>query len=275
MEKLGEWNSMAFETLSGILKDIASALPNILGAIIVLIIGWIISKIIRAILKKVLRLAKIDKVSEKINEAKLFGDSKIKFNIEKIVLGFVKWVLLLVFIIVAADIMKMTVISEEIANLLRYLPILLSAMVIFMVGLFAAKFVKKALISIFDSMGFGGSKLVSSIVFYIIVIFVTITSLNQAGIDTTLITNNFTLILGAFLAAFAIAFGLGSRDVVSNLLNTFYARKNYAIGDVITINDTKGSIVAIDNLFVTLKTDSGKLVIPIKEITENRVEIDA
>ncbi len=274
MEKISEWKNLAFDTLSSILKDIASALPNILGALIVLLFGWIISKIIRAILKKILRFSNINKVSDKVNEAKLFGDSKIKFNIEKIVLGFVKWVLILVFIIIAADIMKMPVISAEIANLLRYLPILLSAMVIFMIGLFAAKFIKKALIGVFDSMGFSGSKLVSSIVFYIIVIFVTITSLNQAGIDTTLITNNFTLILGAFLAAFALAFGLGSRDVVTNLLNTFYARKTYAIGDTISFGEIKGSIVAIDSLFVTLKTEKGKLVVPIKEIVESRVEMD-
>jgi len=274
MEKLGEWKNMAFDTLSTILRDIASALPNILGAIIVLIFGWIISKIIRAILKKVLRLANISKVSDKINEANLFGESKVKINIEKIILGFVKWVLVLVFIIVAADIMKLSVISAEIANLLRYLPVLLSAMVIFMVGLFAAKMIKKALIGIFESMGFSGSKLVSGIVFYIIVIFVTITALNQARIDTTIITNNFTLILGAFLAAFAVAFGLGSRTIVASLLQTFYARKNYAIGDVIKVNEIRGTIEAIDNLFVTLKTETGTLIVPIKELVENRVELE-
>jgi len=273
MEKMGEWKNMAFETVSNILRDIASALPNILGAIIVLVFGWIISKIIRAILKKVMRVAQVGKISDKINEARLFGDSKIKINIEKIVLSFVKWVLILVFIIVAADIMKLTVISAEIANLLRYFPVLLSAIIIFMVGLFAAKLVKNALVSIFESMGFSGSKLVSSIVFSIILIFVTITALNQARIDTTIITNNFTLILGAFLAAFALAFGLGSRDIVGSLLQNFYARKTFAVGDTIKVKQVEGTIEAIDNLFVTLKTTDGRLHIPIKEIIDNRVEL--
>jgi small-conductance mechanosensitive channel len=254
--------------------DIASAFPKIVGAIVVLLIGWIISKIIRFILKKVLRVAKVSKLSDKINDAKLFGESEIKINIEKILLSFVKWLLLLVFIIVAADIAELTVISTEIANLLRYLPILLSAMVIFMVGLFAAKLIKNMLVSVFESMGFGGSKLVSGIVFYILLIFVTITALNQAGIDTTIITSNFTLILGSFLLAFSIAFGLGSRDVVSNLLKTFYARKSYAIGDKIKFSDVEGTIESIDSLFVTIKTINGKLVVPIKEVVESRVEID-
>jgi len=266
------------EALSGSLKsiftDIASAFPKIIGALVILLFGWIISKIVQVILKKVFKIIKVEKISDKINEAKLFGESDIKINIAKILLGFVKGILLLVFIIAAADFMGMTIISTEIANLLRYLPILLSAMIIFMIGMYAAKLIKKALEHVFDTMGFGGSKIVSNIVFYILVIFITITALNQAGIDTTIITSNFTLILGAFLLAFAIGFGLGSREVVGKLLKTFYARKNYTVGDKIKFNGIEGTVENIDSIFVTLRTRTGKLVIPINEIVENRVEIE-
>ncbi|NJB70734.1 small-conductance mechanosensitive channel [Saonia flava] len=273
METVNEWKNLTFETLSSILKDIASALPGILGAIIILIFGWIVNKIVKFVLKKIFKLIKIDRVSEKINEAKLFGDSNIKIEISKILLGFVKLLLWLVFIIVAADIMHLQVISNEIANLLRYLPVLLTAVIIFMGGMYVAKLIKKALVSVFESVGFGGSKIVGNVVFYIIGIFVTITALNQAGIDTTIITSNFTIILGAFLFAIALGFGLGSRDIISDLLRTFYTRKNYAIGDKIELNDLKGTIEAIDNACLTLKTKDGKIVVPIKEISENRVKI--
>ncbi|MUH36337.1 hypothetical protein D9O36_10840 [Zobellia amurskyensis] len=274
MEKVSEWKDLTFNTLSTIVSDIASALPNILGAIVILLIGGAISKIVRFVLKKVFKVAQVGKLSDKINDARLFGDSNVKIDIEKVLLQFVKWILLLVFIIVAADIVELTIISQEIANLLRYLPILLSAMVIFMIGLYAANLIKSALKSVFDSMGFGGGKLVSSIVFYIIVIFVTITSLNQAGIDTSMFTSNFTLILGAFLLAFALGLGLGSRNVVESLLKTFYARKNYAAGDKVKFADIEGTIEAIDNISVTLNTKEGKLIVPIKEIVENRVKLE-
>lgn len=273
METINQWKNLTFDTLSNIIKDIASALPGLFGAFVVLIFGWLFIKITRFILKKVFRLAKFDSLSEKINEAKLFGDSKLRIDISEILLGFVKWLLWLVFIIVAADVMQLNVISEEIANLLRYLPILLSAMVIFMIGLYAARLIKKALTSVFDSMGVSGSKIISSIVFYIIAIFVTITALNQARIDTSIITNNITMILGAFLLAAALGFGLGSREVIRDVLRTFYTRKNYTVGDTISIGETKGTIESIDNISMTLNTSEGKLVIPIKELVENRVQI--
>ena len=273
METVNQWKDLTFETLSSILKDIAASLPGILGAFIVLIFGWIIIKIVRFILKKIFKIISIDRLSDKINEAQLFGDSDIKIEISTILLGFVKLLLWLVFIIVAADVMHLQVISEEIANLLRYLPVLLTAVVIFMGGIYAAKLIKQALVSVFQSVGFSGSKVVGNVVFYIIGVFVTITALNQAGIDTTIITSNFTIILGAFLFAIALGFGLGSREIIADLLRTFYTRKNYTVGDKIELKDIKGTIEAIDNACVTLKTKEGKMVIPIKEITESRVKI--
>ncbi len=273
METISEWKNLTSETLSSILKEIGAALPGILGAIVALIFGWIFTKIVLYVLNKILKIVKIDRLSDKINEAKLFGDSNVKIQISKILLGFVKGLMVLVFIIIVADIMHLEVISNEIANLLRYLPVLLTALVIFMGGMYVAKVVKKTLVRVFESFGMGGSKIVSNVVFYIIAFFMSITALNHAGIDTTIITNNFTIILGAFLFAVALGFGLGSRDVISDLLRTFYARRNYAVGDKIEINGLKGTIESIDNTFLTLKTKEGKMVIPIKEITENRIKI--
>lgn len=271
METIGR---IATDSLRTIILDIASALPGIIGAIIVLILAWLIIKITAYMLKKLMRLARADRISDRVNDAKLFGqDSKIKVDIIKVVLGFVKGLLWLTFIIVAADVMGLTVISEEIANLLRYLPVLLSALVIFMIGMFAAKLIKKALIGVFDSMGIGGSKIVSNIIYYIIIVFVLVTALNQAGIDTAIITSNITLIIGALLLAFAIGLGLGSREVVADLLRTFYARKTFSVGDVIKTKKVEGTVEAIDGIFVTIKTETGKLVLPIREIVENRIEI--
>ncbi|MGI9546149.1 MAG: mechanosensitive ion channel family protein [Flavobacteriaceae bacterium] len=271
METIGK---IATDSLRTIILDIASALPGIIGAIIVLLLAWLIIKITAYILRKLMRLARADRLSDRVNDAQLFGeDSKIKVDIVKIILGFVKGVLWLTFIIVAADVMGLKVISEEIANLLRYLPVLLSALVIFMIGMFAAKLIRKALIGLFDSMGIGGSKIVSSIVYYIIIIFVLVTSLNQAGIDTAIITSNFTLIIGAFLLAFAIGLGLGSKDVVADLLRTFYARKTFTIGDAIKTKKIEGTVEAIDGIFMTVKTKKGKLVLPIRDVVENKTEV--
>ena len=273
METINEWTDLTVESLKTMGTDIASTLPNIVGAIVVLILGWLITKIVAFLLNKVLRLAKIDRLTDKINESDLFGKTDIKFKVSKVIVSFVKWMLFLVFLIVAADVMNWQIVSTEIGNLVRYLPRLFSAMALFLIGLYIATFIKKAISGLFESFEFSGAKIISSLVFYVIVVFITITALNQAGVDTTIITTNVTLILGALLLAVAIGLGLGSKEVIRDLLRTFYSRKNYVVGDRIRIKGIEGTVEAIDNISMTLKTTDGKTIIPIKEVVENKVDI--
>ncbi|UWX54134.1 mechanosensitive ion channel [Maribacter litopenaei] len=273
METLNEWKNLTVQSLSAMGENIGGTLPKIVGALVIIIIGWLITKIILVVPGKLLKVSKVDRLTEKINEADLFGESDITVDVSKVILGFVKWLMYLVFLIVAADILNWTIISTEIGNLLRYLPKLFSAIALFMIGIYVATYIKKAVKGLFESFELSGSKIISTIVFYLITIFIGITALNQAGVDTTIITSNITLIVGAFLLALAIGFGLGSKEVISALLKAFYARKKYVAGDKIKLNDIEGVIESIDNICVTVKTNQGKVIVPIHEIVENRVII--
>ena len=270
MEK---YQKVLSDSLSDMLTNVVQLLPQLIIGILGLIVAWIVIKIILFVVKRVLKAAKIDKLSKKITDAKLFGDKEIKVDLLKIVLGAVKVLLILMFTIIIAEVIGLTAISEGIISILSYLPTLLSAIFIFAGGLFLANIVKKGTLALFTSMGIGGSKAISSVLFFLIVFFISITALNQAGIDTEIITSNFTMILGAFLFAIALGFGLGSREVFSDVLKMFYTRKNFAVGDKIAIGDIEGTIDAIDNISMTLKTKKSKIVIPIKDLVSQHVEI--
>lgn len=274
METISKWKDLTFDSLTQMGKNVADVIPNIIGAILVLILGWLITKIVIIILKRILKLTKVDRLTKLINEKDIFGTTDIKFNVSGVILGFVKWILLLVFLIVASDIMDWRIVSLEIGNLLRYLPKLFSAIALLMIGLYIANFLKKAILGLFESFDLAGSKLVSNLVFYVIAVIIVITALNQAGIDTNVITNNVTIILAAFLAAIAIGFGLGSKEIVGDLLRSFYTRKNYEVGQKIHLNNVTGTIESIDNITMTLKTAKGKTVVPIRDITQNQIDIE-
>lgn len=273
METINNWKAIASESLSTIGREIATAFPKIFGAIIILIIGWLTIKIVIFLLKKVLKITKIDALNEKINDMEITGKSDFKIDLSKIVLGFAKWFLILVFLILTADILNFQIISQEIGNLLNYLPRFFSALVLLMVGFYIGSLVKKTVKKLFESFELGGSNLVSNLLFYIIVIFMSITALNQAGVDTTIITNNITMILGAFLLAFALGVGLGTREIIADIMRSFYTRKTYAVGDRIVIGDDEGTIKAIENNSLILETRAGEFVIPIKDVVSQKVQI--
>ena len=274
METVNQWKDIIYNTFRDMGTKMAEVLPNLIGAILVLLLGWIITKITIYILKRVFKLAKVDNLTDKLKESEVFGKVQVNFKISNVILGFIKFIMFLVFLTVSFEILNWKIVSEEIGNLLRYIPKLFSAIALFMVGLYIANFIKKAIAGFFSSFDLVGAKAISHLIYYLIAIIITITALNQAGIDTTIITNNRTLVLGSFLLAFAIAFGFGSKDVIQSLLFSFYSKRNFEIGQHIKVDDIKGQIESIDNICITLKTVKGKVVIPIKELVDKKVEIE-
>ncbi|NJX14236.1 mechanosensitive ion channel family protein [Tamlana crocina] len=273
MDKITAWNDSVKASLSAMTAEVAKVIPNLLGAIAIIIIGWLLTKLLVGIVRKALKFAKADKLDDKINEIEIFDGKKLNFDVIKITTKFVKWIMYIMILIVVTDILNLTMVSAEIQDFLGYLPKLFSALIIFTIGLLLANFVKKAIKSFFESMDLSGSKFISQIVFFLLLLFVSITALNQAGVDTEIITSNVTMILAAFLLAFALAFGFGAQRIVADLLKTFYARKTYEIGQEIEFGQIKGKVESINNISVTLKTKEGKLIVPIKDIVESQVSV--
>ena len=262
-----------FTFVQDLWSQFLGVIPKILMAIGFVLLALIILKVVNYILKKLLKLSNIDSLTTKLNEAELFGKNDYDIIPSKILLKFVKYLIILIFIIIASESLGLTMVSEGIASFIGYLPILISALLIFVVGVYLASLIKKAVQDTLKSLEVNGSNLVGNIVFYAIVVVVSITALNQAGIDTEIITSNLTLILGSVLISFTIAFGLGARDVITRLLFGFYSRKNFEVGQHIKTKKIEGTIQQIDNICITIKTDSGLVVLPIKIFVDQKVEI--
>jgi hypothetical protein len=273
MKAIIQLNDMNFTFVQNLWNDFLNVLPKILLAIVLIIVAWIVLKLVNSILKKILSITKIDNLTTKLNEAELFGKNDYNVVPSKIILKFVKYLLILIFVVIASEMLGLNMISEGIGNFIAYLPILISALLIFVVGVYVASLVKNAIVSTFKSLELSGSNLVGNIAFYLIVVFVSITALNQAGINTEIITNNLTLILGSILVSFTIAFGLGARDVVLRLLFGFYSRRNFEVGQKIKTKNIEGVIQQIDNICITIKTKDATVVLPIKKFVDQKVEI--
>lgn len=273
MDKVTDYKDRAMDSISTMWPEISGIILKVLGALVVLVVGWLITKLIIRLLKKGLKLAKANKLDDKLNQIEIVEGKQLNFDTIKIVSTFVKWVLYIILLIILSDLMNLHIISEQISAFLGYLPKLFVALVIFTLGLLFANFVKKGLQSFFESMDLSGAKIISQIVFFLLLIFISITALNQAGVNTDIITQNLTMILGAFLIAFCIAFGLGARDVVTDLLRTFYTRKTFEIGQKIEFQDKVYEVDSISNISVVLKNDNEKLIVPIKDIVESQIKV--
>ena len=264
-------DQLDFSFFKNIWQSIIAAMPKILAVIVLFVVGWLVMKIVSAILKKALRAANADKLGDKFKEVDLFRN--VNFNVTDIVVKTVKWIIILFLIISAAEILNLQMVSEGVSAVIAYLPKLFSAIAIFLIGVLLANIVKNGISATFKALDITGGNVIGNIVFYAITIIIGITALNQAEIDTQIITNNLTIIFGAFLLAFTVAFGLGSREIVQRLLFGFYSRKNLEVGQKIRIENVEGIIDSIDNIYLILKNEDGKFIYPIKEVNDKIIQV--
>lgn len=259
--------------LENLYHDFLMILPNVLFGIGFIIAAIFTYKVVLWSFRKILKVSRIENLNQIINKHELLLGATFKVDVSNIILGVVKFILILIIMIVGADFLNLTIVSVQIGKLLEYLPQLFTGCLIFLVGVYFASKAKKLIYNLIKSLDSGGASTISLVVFYLIVVFVSITALNQVGIETEIISKNISYFIGAALVAITVAVGLGSRDIVYRLILGYYTKKNLEIGMRIQLNGTVGVIETIDNIAMMLQTENGKILVPIKKVNNSSVII--
>lgn len=251
---------------------IINGLPGIISGLIILLIGWLISKVLRGVVKGIAQRSGLDGAMERSGFSKVLGKVGIA-KISAFLGGLVYAFALLIFIVAAAEAMHLTGVTNAINRLFAYMPTFLTAVAIFLVGLWGAELVKKAVATMMDSVGLSGGKVLASVLFGIIVLFTSITALNMAGVDTTLITSNIIVVMGGILIAFCIAYGFAARDILTNILSSYYGKDRYKPGMRVRIGADEGTIEKIDSISIAIRTTDRLVLLPTKQLITERIEV--
>lgn len=274
MNEISNWSDLFMNSMYSFGQKAMDTLPSIFGVICIFLVGWIIAKVVSFVITKVLKIAKFDVLAEKVKITEYLEKAKSTKTPSEIVGVCIYYLLMLLVLITACDTMGLEIVSEQISKLVTYLPKLFVAIVLFVIGVYVAGIVRDIISGATSSLGIGTGKIISSTVFYLLVIMVLLTSLNQAGIDTTIITSNVLLILAAILASASISYGIASRDVLRNILAGFFSKGVYTKGMKIEVDGTIGVVLEISNIGVYLKEESGDItIIPTSVLINNKVRI--
>ena len=274
MNEITNWSQVFFNSFQSFGQKLLGAIPGILGAILIIFLGWFFAKLVSRGVSRLLKLVKFDVLADKIKASDFLKKANVDRSPSEVIGAFIYWILMLLVIISASDALGWTAVSAEVSKLLSLLPNVLVGIIFFVIGFYIASFVRDFIRGAASSLNIGTGKMISGFVFYLLLILITLTALNQAGVDTSIITNNLMLILGAILAAAAISYGFASRDLLSNILAGFFSRHTFSIGQVIEIDGVKGKIIETTNISVTLQIgENEKVVIPSHQLITNKVKI--
>ncbi|MCB0599333.1 MAG: mechanosensitive ion channel [Lewinellaceae bacterium] len=259
--------------LQDLLVGFASVIPNLIGALAILIIGLIVSKIAARFVRRILVTIGADKLAERLNEIEIVYKSNIQVVPSMLLSKVIYYFLLFIFVVAATEILNMPVISQLMGQILNYIPVLISAMAVFVIGLLISDFLKNMVKTACESLGIPAAGLISSVVFYFLFLNIAMIALSQARIDTEFIQDNLSIILAGVVLAFAIGYGFASRNIVANFLASFYNKGKINVGDTIGIEGVKGKVIRMDNSSIVLEVESREVLIPLSKIASEKIDV--
>lgn len=262
--------AMAF---GDIVRGFLVALPALFAAIIIIIIGWIVAVVIAKGLARLLRSLHFNDLSKRAGLDQFLERAQIFMDPSSALAVLVKWFIILVFLVAAANTLGWPQVSQFLNQILAYLPNVAVAVIIFIVGLALAGFIRDIVRGTVISAGTseGNADLIAGGVYWLFVIITAMTGLNQLGIAITLSETLYTAIFGSLAAIMALAFGLGGRALAGDLLAGWVLSARLEPGAEVTIGEDTGKVVEVGPTLTVIETEQGKVLLPNSVVAQSRI----
>lgn len=252
------------QLLASFKTRVVAAVPHLVFCLFVVVGGLIVAFLLRAGIRRLVR--GLSRVIPARGGRTLDADDLNSAADWISGLGF--WIVLLFFLTIATEILGLTVLTTWLGGLTTYLPRVLAAVLIGFVGFFVARAGRDIVVRTSSSAGFVYSDALGKATQSTILLVTLIVAIRQLGIEIQFLTASLLILLSSLLAGGALAFGLGAKPIMSNILSSYYLQKAYRIGQQIRIGSAEGKIVQITPTSVILETEEGRLMIPAKKFSD-------
>lgn len=268
------WIETFRESLEGSIALVTAFVPKLVVAMLLLLAGYLLARLVGAGTAALLKLVGFNRLLAKTPLQTLFsGTSSTKSSAD--VLGvLVFWAVFLLFGISATDTLGLSAVSAALTDLAFYIPKVGIAVLILVLGMLAASYLKELIGFACASAGVPQGTIVAQTFYVAAILVVFVTAINELGIDTTLLNSTIMIGFGGLIAGAALSFGLGARGAVANLIAAHYLQSVFRIGQTIRIADVHGSIVAVTPVALVVDTADGRVVVPAAQFQEHRTTIE-
>ena len=234
--------------------------PRMAMALLLVLIGWLAAVVLRSVTRRILRGV------TRIIPHKSGGFEAVAVRLcsraEGIFPAVVFWFLILFFFAAAVETLDFPVLTNWIGEVVGYVPSILMALVIVFGGFWAGGAVGALVTKSLSRVSHGA--MAGRIAQYTIAAVSIVVGIAQLGVDLSFLTTIVAIVVACLLLAGSLAFGLGARTVVGNILAAHYLEKIYRVGHEVEVEGSRGTIVSITDTFVLLETAEGRVAVPAK-----------
>jgi hypothetical protein len=237
---------------------------NVVTASLTLLVGLLLALIARRLARALVRRG--GRVVAGLSP----GDSEPSTRRVETTLGsIVYWGVLLFFVMAATETLGLPVVTGWLAQVANYVPRIVATILIVALGTLAARLTRELVARAASSANAPGAERLARAAQVALLIATGLVAIEQLGIEVSFLKAALLVLLAAMLGGAALAFGLGGRLLVANVLSAHYVQKTYQVGQTIRFRDVEGRIVRINEFAVIVAMADGEVVIPAGQLTEH------
>ena len=265
---LKTWTDVLLTSATAFFTKLAAVLPNLLGAFLLLLLGWLIAKLCRGLTRRVLGWTGLERAIERSRVNETIRTLGISTSIGEVMGHIVFWIIFLIFIVSASEVVGISMVLRTLNRLILYVPNIIAAIAVIVLTLFLARFVKDLV-----AVGLGQISLIyaqplARALELLIIILGLVVAMTQLGFNIGVLMANITLFIGGFVAIVVLSLGLGARSVVQNILAGYYVRQLFREDQEVVLVGGRGKIKQMHSQGIIMETEDGEIMVPNHKIIE-------
>ena len=219
---INEWGEAIVASLTAALSLFLSAIPRIVGFLVILIIGWFISGLLASAVAALLRAIRFNDLAQRSGFSGFVQNMGLRTDASGLLADIAKWFVRLIVLVVAFDALGLPAVSAVLQQFLLWIPNLVVAVIVLVIAGLAANALGNLVRGSTAQAGLGNPDLLATIARVAVWGFGIVVAVNQLGIAQTLINTLFMGFIGALALAAGLAFGLGGRETAAQIVQTWY-----------------------------------------------------
>lgn len=260
VENMGAWKQVFVDSFQEAFYQVATWLPNLLVMLVLLVVGYVISRLLGGITRAGSEALGVQAAAERSGLAASMQQVGIDRRVSSILGQIVFWMTMSVFLAAAFNTLGLETVSIAIENVVAYIPRLLVAAVVIIIGLLVAAFLRGVVATSAVRVGITYAETLAAACYWVLAALTFIAAFDQLGIRFELLGELVLIAFASVALGLGLAVGLGGREVMAGILAGYYTRQRLQPGDQVHVAGLHGTVREVGPVATIIETEEGGLL---------------
>jgi hypothetical protein len=260
LQEFSTWQEALAASFNRAFGQIISLLPNVAAMLAVIVVGYIVARVLDRFAAALSQSLGLETAAERSGLMASMKQVGIQRSVPSIVGQIVFWLTMCVFLSAAFNLLGLQAVSAAMEKIVAYIPNLLVATVVVVVGLLVAGLLRGVVATSADRVGISYAENLANGLYYVLALMTFIGAFDQLHIEFGLLKELILIAFGGLALGFGLALGLGGRDVMGGILAGYYTRQRLHSGDRVFVAGMEGTVREVGPVATVIETEEEGLL---------------